>query len=81
MSVRTALWRGDRLHVVEDIPALVCHTCSDQYYDDDVSDALRQLNEAGFPAEDAVRTIEVPIFSLLPRIRKRKSLPEDSYVD
>jgi YgiT-type zinc finger domain-containing protein len=81
MNVRTAIWQKDRLAVVEDIPALVCSTCTDQFYDDDVSDALRSLNEKGFPPEEAERTIEVPIFSLRERIRKRKPLSEDTYVD
>jgi YgiT-type zinc finger domain-containing protein len=81
MRVRTAIWRNDKLAVIEDIPALVCPGCSEQYYDDDVSEALRRLNEAGFPADEAERTVEVPIFSLEGRIRKRRPMPEDTYVD
>lgn len=79
--MRTAIWQGDRLAVVEDIPALVCRSCGEQYYDDDVSEALRRLNEAGFPDAEARAIIEVPVFSLEGRIRKRKPLPEDTYVD
>ncbi len=81
MKVRTAIWRKDRLAVIEDIPALICSVCTDQYYDDDVSDALRQLNETGFPEETADRIIQVPVFSLEGRLRKRVPLPEDTYVD
>lgn len=81
MKIRTAIWQKDRLAVVEDIPALVCPTCTDQYYDDDVSEAIRRLNETGFPESAANRVIQVPIFSLEGRIRTRKPLPEDSYVD
>lgn len=80
-TVRTAIWQQDRLAVVEDIPAHVCNTCMEQFYDDDVSDALRRLSEDGFPQSAAVRTIEVPVFSLAGRIRKRKGIPKDSYVD
>ena len=80
-TVRTTIWQGDRVAIVEDIPAHVCNSCMEQFYDDDVSDALRRLAEDGFPAEAAVREIRVPVFSLQGRIRTRKSPPEDSYVD
>ena len=79
--VRTAIWRGDDVALVEDIPALVCASCAEQFYDDDVSEALRRLSESGFPKEEAARTIEVPVFSMKGRIRKRKELPEDTYVE
>lgn len=81
MKVRTAIWQNDRLAVVEDIPALVCPGCTEQFYDDDVSDALRRLNESGFPESAADRMIQAPVFSLEGRIRTRKPIPEDSYVD
>ncbi len=80
-TVKTAIWRGDDVALVEDIPALVCGSCREQFYDDDVSDALRQLSENGFPAAEAAKTIPVPVFSLAGRIRKRKELSEDTYVD
>ena len=80
-TVRTAIWQGERLSVVEDVPALVCASCSEQYYDDDVTDALRTLNEEGFPESSADKTIQVSVFSLEGRIRERKPLPEDTYVD
>jgi YgiT-type zinc finger domain-containing protein len=79
--VRTAVWQGERLAVVEDIPAHVCPNCLEQYYDDDVSDALRRLNEEGFPTASAEKTVTVPVFSLEGRLRKRAALPEDTYVD
>ena len=80
-TVRTTIWHGDRVAIVEDIPAQVCRACMEQYYDDDVSDALRTLMEQGFPAEAAEREISVPVFSLKGRIRKRQDLPDDVYVD
>ncbi len=52
-TVRTTIWQGDRVAIVEDIPAHVCGSCMEQFYDDDVSDALRRLAEEGFPAETA----------------------------
>lgn len=80
-TVRTAIWQGDRVAIVEDIPAQVCGPCMEQFYDADVSEALRRLAEEGFPAEAAQREIAVPVFSLQGRIRRRKALPENSYVD
>ena len=80
-TVRTTVWHEDRVAIVEDIPAHVCDSCMEQFYDEDVSDALRGLVEQGLPAESAEREITVPVFSLEGRIRKRKPLPEDSYVD
>lgn len=66
---------------MEGIPALVCWDCGDQYYDDDVSEAIRRLNEDGFPEAEAARTELVHVFTLEGRIRKRAPLPEDTYVD
>lgn len=81
-TVRTAIWRADdSLAVVEDIPARVCDTCMDQFYDEDVSDALRQLMERGFPASEAVKQITVPVFSLEGRVRTRAAVPDDAYLD
>ncbi len=80
-TVKTAIWQGEHLSVVEDIPALVCASCSEQYYDDDVTDALRTLNEEGFPESLAEKTIQVSVFSLEGRIRERKPHPEGTYED
>ena len=80
-TVRTAIWQDDRVAIVEDIPGYVCNSCMEQFYDDDVSDALRRLTEESFPSTEADREISVPVFSLKTRIRKRQAMPEDSYVD
>ena len=80
-TVRTVIWEGDRLFVVEDIPAQVCDSCVEQYYDEDVTDALRRLTEDKFPAAEAKREVLVPVFSLTGRIRVRTVVPdyEDYY--
>ncbi len=62
--VKTAIWKEDRLYVVEDVPAQVCDVCLEQFYDDEITDALRRLTEDGFPACRTKREILVPIFSL-----------------
>jgi YgiT-type zinc finger domain-containing protein len=79
--VRTAIWQGDRLAVVEDIPAQICGACMDQFYDEDASDALRRLAENGFPPGEAAREIVVPVFTLNGRIAARVALAEDTIVD
>ena len=78
---RTTIWQGERVAIVEDIPAHICGTCLEQFYDDDVSEALRRLAEAGFPKVQAVREIQVPVFSLADRIVPRPALPDDTFVD
>lgn len=80
-TVRTTIWQGDRVAIVEDIPAHVCEACLEQFYDDAVSEALRRLSEEGFPAAKADREITVPVFSLAGRVQARPVLPDDTYVD
>ncbi len=80
-TMRTAVWQGDRVAIVEDIPAHVCNACNEQYYDGPVSDALRRLAETGFPRERARTEIVVPVFSLKGRVREPRAIPEDVYVD
>jgi YgiT-type zinc finger domain-containing protein len=67
-TVRTAIWQDDRVAIVEDIPGYVCNSCMEQFYDDDVSDALRRLTEESFPSAEADREISVPVFSLKTRL-------------
>ena len=62
--VKTAIWQGERLFVVEDVPAQVCDNCMEQYYDEQVTDTLRRLTEEGFPSINVKREILVPVFSL-----------------
>lgn len=68
--VNTVVWRDQRVHLVEDIPAHVCDICTDQYYDEEVTDALRRLTEDNFPAAEIKREILVPVFSLTGRIKR-----------
>lgn len=81
-TVRTAIWRADNsLVVVEDIPAHVCDTCMEQFYDEDVSDALRQLMERGFPGSEAKKEVTVSVFSLDGRVRTRAVVADDTHLD
>jgi YgiT-type zinc finger domain-containing protein len=66
--VRTALWQDERLVVVEGVPALVCRSCGEQYFDDTAIVVLDLLRGDGFPAERAARMLEVPVFSFDDRL-------------
>ncbi|QWG12058.1 YgiT-type zinc finger protein [Bradyrhizobium sediminis] len=62
-QVRSAFFHEDRLVVVEDIPALVCAGCNEQFYDDRTVVWLDLLRGAGFPTERARDELRVPVFS------------------
>lgn len=64
--VRSAFFEGERLVVVEDIPALVCQTCGEQFFDDTTAVRLDLLRGAGFPSGMSCGELRVPVFSLEP---------------
>lgn len=70
-NVRSAFWHNDRLVVVEDIPAVVCDACHEQFYDDRTAVMLDLLRGDGFPAEQAKAELVVPVFSLADRLAAR----------
>jgi len=61
--VRSAFWHNDRLVVIEEVPALVCNTCGEQFYDDATVRVIDQMRASDFPPEDAVRELNVPVFT------------------
>jgi YgiT-type zinc finger domain-containing protein len=69
-TIRSAFWEGDRLVVIEDIPALVCPKCHEQYFDDTTVVVLDLMRGDGYPPEKAVREITVPVFSLRDRMKR-----------
>jgi YgiT-type zinc finger domain-containing protein len=70
--VRSAFWQDDRLVVVEDIPALVCGACAEQFYDDTTVVGLDLLRGEGFPAEKARAELRVPVFSFGDRVAGKR---------
>ena len=72
--VRSAFWQDDRLVVVEDIPALVCGACAEQFYDDTTVVGLDLLRGEGFPAEKARAELRVPVFSFGDRAAAKSGL-------
>jgi YgiT-type zinc finger domain-containing protein len=67
-QVRSAFWHQERLVVIEDIPALVCGSCREQYYDDLTVMLIDQLRGENFPAEQARSELRVPVFSIKERL-------------
>jgi YgiT-type zinc finger domain-containing protein len=67
---KTTIWIEDRVFLLEDVPALVCDSCVEQFYDDDTTDAIRRLTEEGFPLTEVKREVLVPVVSLIARIRR-----------
>jgi YgiT-type zinc finger domain-containing protein len=63
-TVKMSLWEGDRLVVVEDVPARVCEKCAEQYYDDLTVHRLDALRGRRFPVSEAKKMTEVAVFSL-----------------
>jgi YgiT-type zinc finger domain-containing protein len=61
--VRLAFWQDERLVVIEDVPALVCNRCGEQFYDDASVRVVDLMRQRGFPPEDAIGEITVPVFS------------------
>ena len=70
--VRSAFWQDDRLVVVEDIPALVCAACAEQFYDDNTVVSLDLLRSEGFPPEKARAELRVPVFSFSDRAAAKR---------
>lgn len=68
-EVRSAFWHDDRLVVVEDIPALQCGSCGEQFFDDAAVVALDLMRGDGFHESKARAVISVPVFSLRPGFR------------
>jgi len=71
-TVKTTIWHNERLFVVEDIPAYICDSCVEQFYDPVATDILRTWTEEGFASVEATKEILVPIFSLANHVPERK---------
>lgn len=63
--VSTALWRGERLVVIEDIPALVCTSCGERYFEDETAMALDMM-QAGNSSAPPARVLSVPVYTYMP---------------
>lgn len=78
--MKTAIWHGEKLVVVEDVPAFVCNNCGEQYYEDETAMVLDMMRGDGFDPSEATRRMDVPVFgfralgsALGPQARQRLS--------
>jgi YgiT-type zinc finger domain-containing protein len=53
-------WWGEKLALVEDVPAWVCEDCGEAYFEAGVCQKLDKLREMPPPAR---QTIEVPVYA------------------
>jgi YgiT-type zinc finger domain-containing protein len=60
-QVNTAMWYGQKVVLVEDIPAMVCDYCSEQYYDDETTEGLMRLTEEGCQLSEQTGEVLVPV--------------------
>lgn len=62
--VHVTMWTEKGLVVIENVPAQVCDSCQEQYYDEETGTKILELASRGFSKERIVREITVPVFSL-----------------
>ena len=72
--VKSAIWHNERLFVVEDIPAYVCDSCVEQFYDPAATDILRTWMEEDFVSVEATKELLVPVFSVAGLVQERKAV-------
>lgn len=80
--VRTAFWKGERLMVIENLPALVCRACHEQFVDDATSMVLGLLRDSSFPTDHPNRIMSVPVVAfadLLSTVRVRNQEASDTW--
>lgn len=75
-EAKTVLWVQDQMILVENIPAMICDGCGEQYYDDEITEGLLRLTEQTFPWAEKVRDITVPVYT----IKRRERAPESEQV-
>jgi len=72
--VKSAIWHNERLFVVEDIPAYVCDSCVEQFYDPAATDVLRTWMAEDFASVEAVRELLVPVYSVAGLVEGRRTV-------
>lgn len=71
--VRAAWWNGERLVVVDGVPATVCEACGEMAYDPAAEETLDAMKSRGFPPAWASRYLQVPIFEYGGPSRQRRA--------
>lgn len=60
---RLTLWLGERLVVIEDVPARVCRGCGETYYEDDILGRVEKLQGASSERPEPLRVVEAPVYA------------------
>ena len=76
-DVKLCIWKAERLIVIEDINALVCDDCVEQYYDSLTRYKIDRLGENGFLKEEARKFLEKENALA----RNRNVLENESHID
>lgn len=74
--IRMSLFGTKGMVLIEDVPALVCEQCGEQYYDEETISKLNKLTAYDYPSEMAVGEIVVPVFSLTKVTASEKEIPK-----
>ncbi len=61
--VSTAFWEDEDLAVIRDVPALVCQSCRERYFEDDTVMRLDLMRARGFAGQGAVMRLSVPVYA------------------
>jgi len=62
-KVSTALWRGKDLVVIEGIPALVCSSCGERYFEDKTAMAIDMMQAGKGNDHTPERMMSVPVYA------------------
>lgn len=62
-SGRLTLWTGDKLVVIDDVPASVCAKCGEEYYDESVLARVERIRLKAADTPAPVRTMKVPVYA------------------
>lgn len=71
--VSTALWRGGGLVVIEGIPALVCQSCGERYFEDETAMTLDLMRTGEGEGESPARVMSVPVYAYTPPGGRRQT--------
>lgn len=62
-TITTVFRDGSELTVIQDIPALVCPACSEEFLDDETAMRLDLMRGKGFSGQTPVDTMTVPVYA------------------
>lgn len=54
---------SDKLVIIEDVPALVCKGCMEQFFGEDILAKVERLRGDGLAAAEPKKIIQVPVYS------------------